>query len=147
MTEYNVNHITSSPHYPQSNGLAEKYIQIVKNLFHKAKEEGQDLYKCLMTYRNKPLSSTLLSPMQMLSNRITRSNLPLSTAAKLQMGLCIHHPTTDQKNHHLLTHDLCIRSNSHVPRRYNQKMVSSNNNQMMWGTQKLYHLHRRGNTV
>ena len=108
MTEYNVNHITSSPHYPQSNGLAEKYIQIVKNLFHKAKEEGQDLYKCLMTYRNTPLSSTLLSPMQMLSNRITRSNLPLSTAAKLQMGLCINHPTTDQKNHHLLTHDLCI---------------------------------------
>ena len=41
MEEYQVNHITSSPHYPQSNGLAEKYIQIVKNLFHKAKEEGQ----------------------------------------------------------------------------------------------------------
>ena len=32
MTEYNVHHITSSPHYPQSNGLAEKYIQIVKEL-------------------------------------------------------------------------------------------------------------------
>ena len=108
MTEYNVNHITSSPHYPQSNGLAEKYVQIIKNLFHKAKEEGQDLYKCLMTYRNTPLSSTLLSPMQMLSNRITRSNLPLSTAAKLQMGLCNNHPTTDQKNHHLPMHDLCI---------------------------------------
>ena len=108
MTEYNVNHTTSSPHYPQSNGLAEKYIPIVKNLFHKAKEEGQDLYKCLMTYRNTPLSSTLLSPMQMLSNRITRSNLPLSTAVKLQMGLCINHPTTDQKNHHIPMHDLCI---------------------------------------
>ena len=108
MTEYNVNHITSSPHYSQSNGLAEKYIQIIKNLFHKAKEEGQDLYKCLMTYRNTPLSSTLLSPMQMLSNRITRSNLLLSTAAKLQMGLRNNHPTTDQKNHHLPMHDLCI---------------------------------------
>ena len=82
MTEYSVNHITSSPHYPQSNGLAEKYVQIVKNLFHKAREEGQDLYKCLMTYRNTPLSTTLQSLMQILSNRITRSTLPLSIAAK-----------------------------------------------------------------
>ena len=62
MTEYQVNHINSSPHYPQSNGLAKKCVHIIKNLFHKAKEEGQDLYKCLMTYRNTPLSSTLQSP-------------------------------------------------------------------------------------
>ena len=37
MKEYQVNHITSLPHYLQSNGLAEKCIQIVKNLFHKVK--------------------------------------------------------------------------------------------------------------
>ena len=61
MREYQVNHITSSPHYLQSNILAEKYIQIVKNLFHKAKEEVQDLYKCLMACRNTPLSSQLQS--------------------------------------------------------------------------------------
>ena len=41
MKEYQVNHITSLPHYPQSNGLAEKYVQIIKNLFYKAKEEGK----------------------------------------------------------------------------------------------------------
>ena len=33
MIEYWVNHITSLPHYPQSNSLAEKYVQIIKNLF------------------------------------------------------------------------------------------------------------------
>ena len=63
MIEYNVNHITILPHYPQSNGLAEKYVQIVKSLFHKAKGEGKDLYKCLMVYHNTPLSSHLQSPM------------------------------------------------------------------------------------
>ena len=82
MAEYQVNHIMSSPHYPQSNGLAKKYVQLIKNLFHKAKEEGQDLHKCLMTYRNTPLSSTLQLLMQILSNRITRSTLQLSNAAK-----------------------------------------------------------------
>ena len=55
MTDYSVNHITSSPHYLQSNGLAEKYVQIVKNLFYKAQEEGTDLYKSLMIYRNTQL--------------------------------------------------------------------------------------------
>ena len=44
MREYNINNITSSPHYLQSNGLAEKYVQIVKNLFYKAKEEGKNLF-------------------------------------------------------------------------------------------------------
>ena len=41
MEEYQVNHIMSSPHYPQSNGLAKKYVQIVKNLFHKAKKRDK----------------------------------------------------------------------------------------------------------
>ena len=66
MTDYSVNHITNSPHYLQSNGLGEKYVQIVKNLFYKAKEEGTDLYKSLMIYRNTPLSNKLQSPMQIL---------------------------------------------------------------------------------
>ena len=74
MRGYIVNHITSSPHYPQSNGLAVKYVQLVKNLFYKAKEEENDLFICLMVYCNTPLSNTLWSPMQILSIRSVRSD-------------------------------------------------------------------------
>ena len=38
MNAYHVNHITNSPHHPQSNGLVEKYVQIVKSLFFKEKK-------------------------------------------------------------------------------------------------------------
>ena len=65
--DYSINHITSSPpKYLQLNCLAEKYVQIVINLFYKAQEEGVDLYKSLMIYRNTPLSSQLQSPLQIL---------------------------------------------------------------------------------
>ena len=65
MRDYSVNYITSSLHYLQSNGLVEKYVQIVTNLLFKA-QEGVDLYKSVMFYRNTPLSSQLQSPMQIL---------------------------------------------------------------------------------
>ena len=68
MKEYSVNHVTSSPHYPHSNGLVEKYVQIIKNLFYKAQEEVMDLYKSFIIYRNTPLSSQLQLPMQILQS-------------------------------------------------------------------------------
>ena len=107
MKEYTVNHITSSPHYPQSNGLVEKFVQIVKNLFYKAKDEGTDIYKCLMIYCNTPLASTSKSPMQMLQQRSARSQLPMSDAAHRQLGIAAEQMTVS-KNQHLPLHDLHI---------------------------------------
>ena len=107
MKEYVVNHITSSPHYPQSNGLAEKYVQIVKNLFHKAKDEGTDIHKYLMMYCNTPLTSTSKSPMQMLQQRSTRSQILMSNAARRQLRIAVEQPSSN-KNQHLPTHDFHI---------------------------------------
>ena len=87
MQSMSVNHLTSSPHYLQSNGLAEKYVGIIKTLFHKAKEEGTSPYTALMVYRNTPLNGTLQSPMQILQSRQARTDLPLSHAARVQMGI------------------------------------------------------------
>ena len=87
MQSMSVNHITSSPHYPQSNGLVEKFVGIIKNLFHKAKEEGQSPYTALMVYRNTPLNGTLQSPMHILQGRQGHTDLPLSHALKVKMGI------------------------------------------------------------
>ena len=108
MREYNVNHITSSPHYPQSNGLAEKCLQLVKSLFYKAKEEGKDLSKCVMAYHNTPLSKTLWSPMQILTSRSARSDLPISSAARKQLGIDCENLGTRYRNEHLPLHDFYI---------------------------------------
>ena len=87
MQSMSVNHLTSSPHYPQSNGLAEKFVGIIKNLFHKAKEEGQSPYTACMVYRNTPLNGTLQSLTQILQGRKAHTDLPLSHAAKVQMDI------------------------------------------------------------
>ena len=87
MQSMSVNHITSSPHYPQSYGLAEKFVGIIKNVFHKAKEEGQSPYTALMAYTNTPLNGILQSPMQILQGRQAHTDLPLSHAAKVKMGI------------------------------------------------------------
>ena len=91
--------------YSQSNGLVEKFVQIVKNLFYKAKDERTDIYKCLMIYRNTPLASTSKSPVQMLQQRSARSQLPMSNAAHRQLGIAAEQMTAS-KNQHLPSHDL-----------------------------------------
>ena len=99
MIDYSVNHITSSPHYPQFNGLAEKYVQIVKK-----KEEGTDLYKSLMIYRNTPFSNKLQLPMQILQSRTTRPQLSMSNAARAQQGLGSEQLRVNSRNEQLPTH-------------------------------------------
>ena len=101
-----MNHITSSPHYPQSNGLAKEFVQIVKNLFYKVKDEGTDIYKCLMIYCNTPIESTFKSPMQMLQQISARSQLPMSNAA-CRLGIAAEQITVN-KNQYLPSHNLHI---------------------------------------
>ena len=114
MESMSVNHITSSPQYPQSNGLAEKFVGIIKNLFHKAKGEGKCPYTALMVYRNTPLNGSLQSPMQILQSRQAHTDLPLSHAVKVKMGIN-HTPRTTAEILHVKdksvsapTHDIPI---------------------------------------
>ncbi|CAG2239417.1 unnamed protein product [Mytilus edulis] len=73
--KWDFKHVTSSPHYPQSNGLAEKTVQTVKNMFNKCKKDGKDPYVALLEYRTTPLDIGY-TPSQLLMCRKLRSVLP-----------------------------------------------------------------------
>jgi len=50
LQHYGLQHQTASPHYPQSNGMAEKAVQTTKNLIKKAILDERDPYLALLEY-------------------------------------------------------------------------------------------------
>ena len=70
-------HITSSPRYPQSNGLAERAVRSAKNVMTKCAEDNTDPYLALLLIRNTPRPG-LQSSAERLFSRHTRSILPTS---------------------------------------------------------------------
>lgn len=75
--EWKFEHRISSPHFPRSNGLAERYVQEAKTLMKKCKEDDTDVYLALLHHRNTPRLD-LGSPCQRLMNRRTKTLLPIN---------------------------------------------------------------------
>lgn len=73
---WSFDHVTSSPHFPRSNGLAEKFVQTAKNLLKRCAEDGSDVQLALLLIRNTPRDEKLQSPSQRLMNRTLRSTIP-----------------------------------------------------------------------
>lgn len=69
-------HLTSSPHYPKSNGKAESTVKIMKSIITKANKDGADVWKAILEWRNSPIPSQGSPPVQRLMSRRTRSFLP-----------------------------------------------------------------------
>ena len=74
--EWNFDHNTSSPRNQRSNGQAEAAVKVVKGLLTRAKYSGQDPYLALLAYRSTPINAHLLSPAEMLYQRVIRTTVP-----------------------------------------------------------------------
>ena len=79
MTSYDIEHVPSSPHYPQSNGKVENAVKIVKGLLKKSNAAGSDFYLDLLTWRNTPTEGLESSPAQRMFSRRTRTLIPTTS--------------------------------------------------------------------
>ncbi|XP_041475701.1 uncharacterized protein K02A2.6-like [Lytechinus variegatus] len=79
VTDWEVEHITSSPLHAQSNGKAESAVKIAKTLLKKAAKQGEDIQLALLDWRNTPADSGA-SPAQKMMARRTNTLLPTPEA-------------------------------------------------------------------
>ena len=77
MQNWLIEHRTSSPHYPQSNGLAESMVKVSKNLIEKAVRQDLPWNRLLLDYRCTPISSEIPSPAEILFGRKLQSSISI----------------------------------------------------------------------
>ena len=75
--EYEFSHTTSSPRYPQSNGLVERSIKTIKQLLKKS----DDPFLALLVYRTSPLQWCGFSPSELTNGTQTAHYSPTSARA------------------------------------------------------------------
>jgi len=79
--KWQISHETSSPHHPQSNGIAENAVKAMKKLLHCTYDPktgsvlNDEWVKAIMLYKNTPWGPSKLSPSEVLFGRILRDGV------------------------------------------------------------------------
>ena len=83
LQHYNITHQTSSPNHPRSNGFVERMVRVAKELMDKAGKEGKPWISGLFDYRVTSQSGSIVSPLQLLTQRIPREKKLLQLPSTL----------------------------------------------------------------
>ena len=98
MQKYDIQHITTLPHYSQNNGFAEVYVKICKGICQKAQDAREDPYLAKMIYCNTPLGPYQKIPADILHGRKACSDLPMERLLCEQKVLLRKHSSQPTKN-------------------------------------------------
>ena len=71
-----IQHISSSPRYPRSNGLAERAVQTAKKIISRCQASRTPVDVALMEHRNTPFSENMPSPSELALGRKLRTPFP-----------------------------------------------------------------------
>ena len=77
LQSWDFEHITSSPHFAQSNSKAENAAKTIKHLFQKCKIDMSE-FVALLNWRNTPSKGLKVSPAQHLFGRHCKTLLPIT---------------------------------------------------------------------
>lgn len=129
--------ITSSPRYPQSNGMSERAVQICKNILRKSESE-EEILQALMAYRTTPIKNMNYSPAQLVQSRNLRTDLPMHVN-KSKPELCVD-VESQHKNKQNKTKTFYDKTAKQRPDfEQNQNVLFKNNKQ--WHSGKILNKH------
>lgn len=74
--DWGIQHTTSSPRHPQSNGFIERQIRYIKPIIKKCLKSNGDISLALLNVRATPLDATLPSPAELMFGRPIPTALP-----------------------------------------------------------------------
>lgn len=124
--------VTCSPHYHQSNGLAEKAVNIIKQVLRKSFSENSDYRELVMEYNNTVIISLGASPAQILQSRILRTQLPIASGhLEPKVQLQVYKRLCEQKEHIKSHYDKTTRR-AVVVFQKGDRVVIKCNNERIW---------------